>query len=86
MGLEIKKCDGYFLSKKEYASSLLQRFRIENSREKLTPMEPGLKLARNEEKSLEDATFFRQLVDSLFYLTITRPDIAFSVSIYGSVT
>ena len=31
LGLEIKKCnDGYFLSKKRYASSLLQRFRMEN--------------------------------------------------------
>ena len=35
LGLEIKKCDdGYFRSQKGYASSLLQRFRMENSREK----------------------------------------------------
>ena len=59
MDLEIKKCDGYFLSQKGYAASLLQLFRIENSRDKITPMEPNLKLARNEGKSLEDATFFR---------------------------
>ena len=50
---------------------------MENSREKTTPKEPNLKLARNEKKSLADVTFFRQL-GSLFYLTITRPDIAFS--------
>ena len=82
LGLEIKKCeDDYFLSKKGYASSLLQLFHMENSREKTTPMEPNLKLARNEGKSLVDATFFRQLVGSLFYLTITRPDIAFSVGV-----
>ena len=54
---------------------------MENSREKTTPMEPNLKLARSEGKSLVDATFFRQLVGSLFYLTITRPDIAFSVGV-----
>ena len=82
LGLEIKKCeDGYFLSKKEHASSLLQRFRMENSREKTTPMEPNLKVAGNEWKPLVDAQFFRQLVGSLFYLTITRPDIAFSVEL-----
>ena len=40
-------------------------------------MKPNLKLARKEGKSLEDATFFRQVVGNLFYLTITRPDIAF---------
>ena len=35
LGLEIKKGeDGYFLSKKGYASSLLERFHMENSREK----------------------------------------------------
>ena len=28
LGLETKKCDGYFLSKKGYAACLLQRFRI----------------------------------------------------------
>ena len=46
LGLEIKKCnDGYILSKKGHASCLLQRFRIENSRDKTTPMEPNIKLA-----------------------------------------
>ena len=44
-------------------------------------MEPNLKLARNEGKSLIDVTFFRQLVGSLFYLTIIRRDIAFSVRV-----
>ena len=82
LGLEIKKCDdGYFLSKKGYASSLLERFGTENSREKNYPYGTNLKLARNEGKSLVDATFFRQLVGSLFYLTITRLDIAFSVGV-----
>ena len=59
----------------------MQRFCIENSREKTTPMELNLKLARNEGKSLVDVTFFRHLVGSLFYLTITRPDVAFSVGV-----
>ena len=51
LGLKIKKSDdGYFLSQKGYASSLLQRFRMENSREKTTPMKPNLKLVRNEQE------------------------------------
>ncbi|KAL0301535.1 UNVERIFIED_CONTAM: Secreted RxLR effector protein, partial [Sesamum radiatum] len=81
LGLEIEKCGGYFMSQKGYAASLLTRFHMEDSKEKTTPMEPNIKLARNEGKSLKDATFFRQLVGSLFYLTIIRPDIAFSVGV-----
>ncbi|XP_039026046.1 secreted RxLR effector protein 161-like [Hibiscus syriacus] len=46
-----------------------------------TPMEPCLKLTKDEGKLLEDATLFRQLVGSLFYLTITRPDILYSVGV-----
>ncbi|XP_048229097.1 secreted RxLR effector protein 161-like [Ricinus communis] len=46
-----------------------------------TPMEPCLKLTKDEGKLLEDATLFRQLVGSLFYLTITRPDISYSVRV-----
>ena len=38
LGLETKKCDGYFLSKKEYIACLLQRFGIENSTDKITPI------------------------------------------------
>ena len=48
LNLEIKKCDSYFLSQEEYAASLLAVFCTENSRDKITPMEPNLKLARNE--------------------------------------
>ncbi|KAL0451442.1 UNVERIFIED_CONTAM: Retrovirus-related Pol polyprotein from transposon RE1 [Sesamum latifolium] len=81
LGLEIEKCSSYFVSQKGYAASLLTRFHMEDSKAKTTPMEPNIKLARNEGKSLKDATPFRQIVGSLFYLTITRPDIAFSVGV-----
>ncbi|XP_039063695.1 secreted RxLR effector protein 161-like [Hibiscus syriacus] len=46
-----------------------------------TPMEPCLKLTKDEGKLLEDETLFRQLVGSLFYLTITKPDISYSVRV-----
>ncbi|XP_073152551.1 secreted RxLR effector protein 161-like [Henckelia pumila] len=46
-----------------------------------TPMEPCLMLTKDGGKILEDATLFRQLVGSLFYSTITRPDISYSVGV-----
>ncbi|KAL0309377.1 UNVERIFIED_CONTAM: hypothetical protein Sradi_5880000 [Sesamum radiatum] len=58
---------------------------MEDSKAKTTTMEPNIKLARNEGKSLKDATLFRQIVGSLFYVTITRPDIAFSVGVISQL-
>lgn len=44
-------------------------------------MEPNLKLKKDEGEALKDAIKFRQLVGSLIYLTITRPEISYSVGV-----
>ena len=44
-----------------------------------TPVELNVKLSI-EEGDLSDLTTYRQLVGSLIYLTITRPDISYAVS------
>ena len=44
-------------------------------------MEQKMKLTSREGKEFEDATKYRQLVGSLIYLTITRPDISYVVGI-----
>ncbi|CAL9028013.1 unnamed protein product [Prunus brigantina] len=46
-----------------------------------TPMEPNVKMCAYEGKDLEDATMYRQLVGSLIYLTLTRPDISYAVGV-----
>lgn len=82
LGIEVEKSDqGYFVSQKRYAKSLLERFGMGESKEMATPMEPYLKLTKEEGELLKDARRFRQLVGSLIYLTITRPEIAYSVSV-----
>ena len=81
LDLEVEKSDGYFVSQRGYAASLLCRFHMGESKMMTTPMEPYLKLAKEEGQLLEDATLFRQLVGSLFYLAITRFDIAYSVGV-----
>ncbi|KAK9120307.1 hypothetical protein Syun_017924 [Stephania yunnanensis] len=64
LGLEVEKSDqGYFISQKRYAKELLHRFGMGESKEKATPMEPHLKLMKDEGTLLRDATKFRQLVD-----------------------
>ncbi|XP_042059649.1 uncharacterized mitochondrial protein AtMg00810-like [Salvia splendens] len=81
LGLEVTRSDAFFVSQQGYASNLLDRFRMRDSKPMTTPMESYLKLAKDEGKFLEDATLFRQLVGSLFYLSITRLDISFSVGV-----
>lgn len=44
-------------------------------------MEPYLKLRIEEGELLKDARRFRQLVDNLIYLTITRPQTAYCVGV-----
>ncbi|KAG6385353.1 hypothetical protein SASPL_154186 [Salvia splendens] len=80
LGLEVERADqGYFVSQRGYAKSLLERFNMGESKEMATPMESNLKLKKDEGKLVKDAKKFRQLVGSLIYLTIIKPEISYFV-------
>lgn len=44
-------------------------------------MEVNAKFCTYEGKDLQDGTMYRQLVESLIYLTLTRPNILYAVSV-----
>ena len=46
-----------------------------------TRMDPNVKLVPGQGEPLRDPRRYRQLVGRLNYLTITRPDISFTVSV-----
>ena len=46
-----------------------------------TPMDPNVKLVPSQGELLRDPGKYRRLVGKLNYLTITRPDISFLVSV-----
>jgi hypothetical protein len=56
-------------------------FGLNQSKWCYTSLDANIKLRREEGKLLPDPRPYRALVGSLIYLTITRPDIAFSVAL-----
>ncbi|XP_061366464.1 secreted RxLR effector protein 161-like [Gastrolobium bilobum] len=46
-----------------------------------TPMDPSVKLLPNQEEHFSDPEWYKRLVEKLNYLTVTRPDISFAVSV-----
>ncbi|KAE8732274.1 hypothetical protein F3Y22_tig00002237pilonHSYRG01326 [Hibiscus syriacus] len=82
LGLEVDRThEGIFLCQQKYAKDLLKRFGMLECKSTSTPMEPNIKMCAHEGKDLEDATMYQQLVGSLIYLTLTRPDISYAVGV-----
>ena len=54
---------------------------MENCNLATTPVEPNLKLTKDHEGKKVNSTLYKQMVGSLMYLTATRPDIMYAVSL-----
>ncbi|GJR61824.1 retrovirus-related pol polyprotein from transposon TNT 1-94, partial [Tanacetum coccineum] len=82
LGLEVKQADdGIFVSQRKYAKDILSKFGMQNYNGEATAMNPGEKLQQNDGTEFADPSYNRSLVGGLNYLTNTRPDIMFSVSV-----
>ncbi|KAL1216951.1 Retrovirus-related Pol polyprotein from transposon RE2 [Cardamine amara subsp. amara] len=96
LGIEIcRSPEGLFLSQRKYSLDLLNETGKIRAKPAKTPLEDGYKVRRKgetrtakdgkEEKDpldnpYEDPLHYRRLVGKLIYLTLTRPDLCFSVS------
>ena len=82
LGIEVSSStDGYYLTQAKYTSDLISRANITDSKIVDTPIEYNCRLNSRDGESLSDYTLYRQLVGSLIYLTVTRPDISYAVHI-----
>jgi hypothetical protein len=82
LGLEIWREVGQTLvTQRKYTRELLKRFNMSQCKEISTPLEQNAHLHSDDGTKEVNGTLYRQLVGSLNYLTTTRPDIAYSVSI-----
>ena len=64
----------------KYAVEILKIFDMLNCKSMATPMDTNLKLLSNETSELVDMTHYRYIIESLMYLTNTRPDICFAMN------
>lgn len=82
LGIEVlQQNDGIFISQKKYAMDVLKRFGMEECNAVHNPIVSGFKMTKDEDEVKVDSTYFKQIVGSLMYLTKTRPDLMFIVSL-----
>ena len=81
LGIEVMRSKrGIFLSQRKYVFDLLSKTGKPGVKPCSSPMAPGVYLTR-EGETFEDPERYRRLVRKLNYLTVTCPDIAYSVSV-----
>ncbi|KAJ8747665.1 hypothetical protein K2173_012529 [Erythroxylum novogranatense] len=81
LSLEVcQRSDGMFISQKKFASEILQKFGMEMSKAVCSPIVPGTK-PTSEGHDYVDKTHYKQIIGSLMYLIVTRPDIMHVVSL-----
>ena len=82
LGIEVAYSkDGIFLSQRKYIMDLLIETGLLGGKGSSIPVDPNLKLQANTKGEVIDKGRFQRLVDRLIYLSHTRPDIAFAVSL-----
>jgi len=82
LGVEVMQSEkGIFISQGKYAREVLDRFGMSNSKAVGNPIVPCNKLTKEGNEAKVDAKKFKQMVGSLMYLTETRPDLMYAVSL-----
>ncbi|XP_060676375.1 uncharacterized mitochondrial protein AtMg00810-like [Ziziphus jujuba] len=81
LGIEAhRNSTGLILSQAKYIQDLLTKTRITEAKSVPTPMQTGHQLSAHEGDLLTNPEEYRSVVGALQYLTITRPEITFSVN------
>jgi hypothetical protein len=80
LGIQVVRTfENLLLTQTKYASDLLLKHHMVDSKPAKTPCSPNTRLSLNEGDVLSDPHGYRSLVGALHYLTFTRPDISFAV-------
>ncbi|KAK6122090.1 hypothetical protein DH2020_044166 [Rehmannia glutinosa] len=82
LGLQVKHLkDGTFISQTKYTRDLMNKFGMEEKSSVKIPMNTSIKMDMDADGKAVDQTRYRALIRLLLYLTASRPDITFAVSV-----
>ena len=82
LGIEVIRTPvGILISQQHYVLNLLHKFGLTECKCVSTPLDRNLKVDANSGTAVCDPTKYRQLIDNLIYLTITRLDLSYSVGL-----
>ena len=80
LGFHVKQMrEGIFIYQEKYTKDLLKRFNMDECKPIKTPMTSNGHLDLDEGGKTVDQTLYRSMIGSLLYLTVSRPNIMFSV-------
>ena len=71
--------NGIYIRQTKYVKDLLKKFNMNDAKEMKTTMHPTTYLGLDEESIKVNETQCREMIESLFYLPASKPDIMFSV-------
>ncbi|XP_057444448.1 secreted RxLR effector protein 161-like [Lotus japonicus] len=82
LGLQVKQMeDTIFISQSNNVKNLVKKFGLENSSHKRTPAATHVKLTKDDKGIDVHQSMYRSMIGSLLYLTASKADITFVVSV-----
>lgn len=82
LGLHVKQMeDIIFVSQSKYAKSIVNKLILDNSSHKRTLAGTHVKVTKDENGVDVDQSLYRSMIGSVIYVTISRPDITFSIGV-----
>ena len=80
LGLQIKQMkNGTFVSQGKYIKDMLKKFGMDDSKAISIPMGTSGSLDSDASGNMVDQKLYQSIIESLLYMTVSRPDVMFSV-------